>query len=178
MARTVLVLTLFTAACSVGEVSVPGGDGGNNGGGDGAVALACVDRGTPGTAHNHTAGGTPNAGQACIVAGCHLDGQLGAGAPPYTYAGTAYQLDGVTANPGAILRIVPPSGIPITVTADTAGNFSVGTVTNPFPAHTDVSACPSMQKMVGALNVANDGNCSGGAGCHGIGGAAGTIKLQ
>lgn len=177
MARTVLLLTLFTAACSVGEVSVPG-QGPDGGGGDGGAALACVDRGTPGTAHIHTAGNTTNAGVGCITGGCHLEGNTGIGAPPYSYAGTAYQLDGVTANPGAIIRIVPPSNLPITVTADSAGNFSVGTVTNPFPAHTDVSACPSMQKMVGNLNVAGDGNCSGGTACHGTGGTAGTIKLN
>jgi hypothetical protein len=180
MTRTVVLVSLFTAACSVGEVSIPGQgpDGGGSGDG-GGTQLACINKGTAGQAHIHSAGagGGNKSGQACIVGGCHGT-PLGNGAPQFTYAGTVYQLDGTTINPGANIRIVPPSNLPITVVADDAGNFNVGGITNPFPAHTDVSSCPSMQKMTGTLTVAGDGNCSGGTACHGAGGAAGTIKLN
>src|SRR6185312_2928651 len=90
----VIVSLLFASACDVGTVLANqggGGDGGGSGGSGSGGGSNCGDLVSPAPpAHMHTAGGTSNAGQACIAAGCHLDGMNGTGAPSFSYAGTVY----------------------------------------------------------------------------------------
>jgi hypothetical protein len=180
MIRTTLFLSVFVTACTVGEV------GGPNTGDDGVKmpdagnTVQCVNRvAPPSPAHIHANGNTTNAGLSCITGGCHGT-PLGNGAPQFTFAGTLYGLDGVTPQAGATVRVYPNGSTnPLTMVTDDAGNFSTGAnPPNPFPAATDVTACPGTQGMTGKLNVANDGSCSGGVACHGGGSTTGTIKLQ
>lgn len=172
-----LALVAFVAGCSVGEVGGPGGggpDGGNNGG-DGASA-ACVDRATPAApAHIHDDTLNSHQGEGCIVANCHGTPQ-GVGAPPFTFAGTAYKLDGTTANDGATIRIYTANNPnqPIQMQTDADGNFYTGGGINPFPAHADMTACPNTMRMSGTLGGPTDGSCTSTA-CHG--GATGKIIL-
>lgn len=183
-----LTASLSLAACTVGVNATEGGLGDNGGddtGGGGGIdapaggnQLACIDRGTPGPAHVHSAGagGGTKAGQACIVNGCHLDG--GGGGPSFVFAGTVYKNDGTTPNGGANIRVVPSGGGALTSPTDDAGNFYIQVGQNGFPASTDASGCPAITPMVGKLNTAADGNCNS-SGCHANpGGAAGPIKLS
>jgi len=161
------------AACDVGEVPV-GGGGGPDGGGSGSAGFAttCVDRSaTPGVSHDHggTAGLT-HAGEGCIAVGCHLLGQPGG---EFTAAGTVYKQDGVTPNPGAVIRIKSGTKT-LTTVSESGGTFHFGpTQQITFPTITDVSACPDASKMTTMITTGG-GNCSGGA-CHAAG-AQGPIK--
>ncbi|GEM_PF-5155304 len=155
-------ILLALAACDVGEVpaaNVPLTDGG---GGDGNVALACVDRGTPGTAHDHGAGVT-HAGESCMAAGCHIAGGTG---PLYGAMGTVYKADGTTPNPGAAVRIAYGGMTKVAIT-DSSGSFTFSsTLTPTYPAETDASGCPTNPvHMVTKLGTAADLNCNRG-GCH------------
>lgn len=159
------------AACDVGEVPIGGGGGPDSGVGSAGFATSCEDKGTAGVSHEHGgAGGTTHAGQGCIAVGCHLLGQPGG---EFTAAGTVYKLDGVTPNPGAIIRIKSGTKVLIQV-AESAGTFHFGPAQQiTFPTITDVSACPDASKMTAKL-ATGGGNCSGGA-CHAAGGQ-GPIK--
>lgn len=165
--RPALLLSGFLAACSVGEV--PLGDGGGVAMGSDAASAACVDRKTPIDAHLHASGGTANAGNACLVAACHLPGAQASGAPQFQFAGTLYKTGGTTANPGATIRVTS-GATTATAVSDTAGNFyiEVGILpAMPFPATTNVTACPTATPMSGQLvaGIPNNGNCNTG-GCH------------
>jgi hypothetical protein len=173
--RIVLFFSLVLAGCSVGEV-------GGTSGGDAGPMNDCVARlAPPGPKHQHTAGGTSNQGQNCIVGGCHLNNQLGTGAPGYQFAGTLYQAGGTTPSAGALVRI-KANGMTLMTYTDEDGNFTfaAGSLAGQFTANTDVTACPTVTKMVGSL--------TGGAGnpganscnlCHtnGAGGTAPPITM-
>lgn len=153
-------LLLALAACDVGAVPAVGGT--TDAGGDGGVALACENRGVPGNAHDHGAGVT-HAGEACMVAGCHI---AGGGAPPFAAMGTVYKADNVTPNAGAVVRLAF-AGMTKSAITDNAGNFRFSESLVPtFPAETDTSACPTDPvHMVTKINGAIDMNCNRG-GCH------------
>ncbi|HEU0033502.1 MAG TPA: hypothetical protein VFQ53_22880 [Kofleriaceae bacterium] len=123
----------------------------------------------PNTAHQHGAGigGGTKAGQGCVVAGCHLAGNTGAGAPPFTMAGTLYKPDGSTPSAGAEIRLASDAGgTPLVAKTDDAGNFYTGG-TVAFPAHTLASGCPTQDAhMSGSIANAGNGNCNGGTACH------------
>lgn len=170
-----LLSSLALAACTVGQVGTSNNnapDGGNtDGGGNG-----CVDRlAPPGPAHQHLSGGTSNKGQNCIVAGCHLNNQLGPNAPGYQFAGTIYAAGTTNPQAGALVRITSGTTVLKSYT-DADGNFSfpAGSLQGTFTAHTDVTACPTVTPMVGALQ----GGTGTGAGanscnlCHTTGAGA------
>lgn len=166
-----IVTTMVSlAACDVGEVPI-GGSGTDGGVGSAGFATTCETRGTPGVSHEHGgAGGPTHAGEGCIAVGCHLLGQPGG---EFTAAGTVYKQDGVTPNPGAVIRIKSGTKTLIQV-AESGGTFHFGSTQQiTFPTITDVSGCPDSSPMVGKLTTGG-GNCSGGA-CH-VTGAQGPIK--
>lgn len=162
-----LFAMLSICSCDVGSVLVEqnGGDGGNG--------SACVAAATPGPTHVHTAGGTSNAGQACIAPGCHLEGNLGTGATAFAFAGTLYTSSAATTIvAGATVRVVTAMAMPSAVT-DLDGNFVFrGAVT--FPATTLATQCPSLTPMIGPLQTGG-GNCNN---CHRPGGTTAPIFLQ
>jgi len=172
MIRPMVLLSLLFAGCTVGEVPLNGAgpDGGGSGDGPGAALCATnpmsttVGRVTPANAHIHTLGGATNAGQDCMT-GCHGAGGTG---PLFLMAGTLYKPDGVTPSAGAEIRLTPGAGgNPVIAKTDDAGNFSSSSLTNPFPASTLASACPTTDRpMVGAITSAATANCNGGAACH------------
>ena len=153
--RIVLLLTsLLFAACTVGEVGTSNNTGADGGGSGSNMANACVNRITPPDApHLHTAGGTSNKGLNCIVAGCHLNNNPGAGAPGYQFAGTVYVAGqpGVP-NAGATVRIKVGTNVMAVIT-DADGNFSfpAGAAQGNFTATTDATACPTVTPMIGPL---------------------------
>ena len=171
LSTSVLVAMGLLAACDVGEVPIGGGGGPDSGVGSAGFTTSCEDRGTAGTSHEHgAAGGTTHAGEGCIAVGCHLLGQPGG---EFTAAGTIYKKDGVTPNPGAVIRIKSGTKVLIQV-SETAGTFHFGPAQQiTFPTITDVSGCPDHTSMVGKLTTGG-GNCSGGA-CHSAA-AQGPIK--
>jgi len=172
-----LALTALCAGCSVGEVGGPGGgDDGTIPNPDGNQSLACAERAVPAAAaHIHDDTLNSHQGEGCIVAACHGT-PTGPGAPPFTFAGTAFRLDGTTANDGATIRIYTASNPnqPIQMQTDADGNFYTGGGVNPFPARAEMTACPNTMAMVGMLQSAADGSCTSTA-CHG--GATGKIIL-
>jgi hypothetical protein len=148
--RIVLFLSLLLAGCSVGEVGT---------GGDAGPTNDCVARlAPPGAKHLHAAGGTSNQGLNCIVAGCHLNNQLGTGAPGYQFAGTMYAAGGTTPSAGALIRI-KANGMTLMTYSDEDGNFTfpAGSLAGTFTATTDVTACPTVTKMVTQLSGGNGG---------------------
>ena len=157
------------AACDVGSVlDQNAGDGGGSGSGS-----ACVEAATPGAMHVHTAGGTSNAGQACIAPGCHLEGNLGVGATAFAFAGTLYTSSAATTVvTGATVQVKTAAGTLSAVT-DADGNFVFrGSVT--FPATTLATRCPSLTPMIGPLTTGG-GNCNN---CHRPGGTTAPLFLQ
>jgi hypothetical protein len=172
LSTSVLVAIGLLAACDVGEVPI-GGGGGPDGGGSGSAGFltTCEDRATSiGVSHIHTAGGTNNAGMACLNVACHGPAQPGG---EFAAAGTVYKQDGTTPNAGAIIRIKNGDKTMITVSED-GGTFHFGLATIAFPTITDVSACPNQSKMTTKLTVGGGANCSQ-AGCH-VTGAQGPIR--
>jgi len=166
---------LFMAACTVGEL--PAAGGGQDAGADAApVANGCINRVTAVDPHEHGgAGGPTHAGENCQVGGCHLVGNTGTGAPAFVASGTLYKPGGVTPSAGANIVVKPTAGGAATnLVSDTAGNFSI-TAAITFPAKTEVSGCPTIQKMVGDLATAADGACNK---CHAkTGGTTAPITL-
>jgi hypothetical protein len=183
MTRTALLLSsLFVAACTVGEIprtggadDTPGNDAGNPAMDGGAVGNGCINRAAADVPHIHTAGGT-HAGEGCIVAGCHLANNLGAGAPGFQFAGTVYKPDAAkTPSAGATVLVKSAAGATAKALTDSGGNFYIpsGMLPNPFPATVNASACPTLTPMAGSL-VQGGGNCTSAA-CHG--GATGVVTL-
>lgn len=113
-----------------------------------------------------------------MVANCHLNNALGAGAPGYQFAGTVYKPGGTIPSVGATVRVKSAAGVqaPPYLT-DSAGNFHIpaGTLMQAFPATLNVTACPTVAPMVTPL-AQGDGNCAK-AGCH-VTGATGPITLM
>src|SRR3982750_1360779 len=97
MRIAVLLSGLLFAGCTVGEVgNMPSNNNSNTGVDAGTPDSAptgntngCVEKVLAADAHIH-AGNTTNAGTNCIVAGCHLNNSLGAGATGWQFAGTVY----------------------------------------------------------------------------------------
>ncbi len=156
MVRLVVVISsLFLAACEVGEIPEVTSDGGGSADG---MGNGCVDVVSPAAAkHIHAAGGTSNAGQQCLNAGCHAAGT----AQPFTFGGTVFTAsDGNTAKPGTTIK-VKSGATTITAISDEDGNF-YGTQTVTFPADTLGTACPTVAVMVSDLQAA-DADCNR---CH------------
>jgi hypothetical protein len=188
MRIALLLSSLAFAACTVGEVGTANNTGPDGGSGSGSDPnTACVARLAPADPpHTHAAGGTSNKGQNCIAAGCHLNNNLGAGAPGFEFAGTVYA--GTTTNPsaGALVRIISgPASAPTVLKTytDADGNFyfSAGALSGSFMATTNVTACPTVTPMTTTLV----GGSGGGGGtnscnlCHttGAGAQAAPISL-
>jgi hypothetical protein len=161
MLRTALLLSsMLTAACTIGDLPANRGGGGVDAGGGGQIDAppqqgnGCVDRLTPpGMAHDHGGvAGVTHAGENCIVAGCHANNALGTGAPGFQFAGTIYKAGTTTPNAGVNIRVTSGTTVLTSVT-DTAGNFSImaGSLQGTFSATTDISACPSITPMVTKL---------------------------
>ncbi|HEY0482269.1 MAG TPA: hypothetical protein VGD37_32335 [Kofleriaceae bacterium] len=171
--RIVLLLTsLLFAACTVGEVGTSNNtqtDGGTgiDGTGSGSNVNACANRVTPADpAHLHTAGGTSNKGLNCIVAGCHLNNNLGAGAPGYQFAGTVYAAGTTNPSAGATVRIKSGTTV-LTAISDADGNFHfpAASLQGTFTATTDATACPTVTPMVTQL-VGGGGGGAGANSCN------------
>jgi hypothetical protein len=187
MTRAILLASLLLGACTVGEVNTNSGGnnngtvdapGGSNGGnidapGSGSDVAKCVDRATPGTKHIHAGTGTDHAGESCLAAGCHLNGNVGNGAPPFQFAGTIYKKGTTTPDPGAVIMVKPDSAAiaPIQLVADTGGNFNIGVTQGSMPASTMATACPDLMlghqtaKLNGNTTPGKGGDCNG---CHGL----------
>lgn len=185
MTKLGVLLCCVAAACDVGSVLPNGGpnpagpDGGNPvGGGDGSGSSAanCVPvNPTPQVGHH-------NAGLTCVSVGCHLNGQTGAGAPPYSYGGTLWRdAGGQNAYAGATV-IINVGGTDHKLITDTLGNFFIDYPIAPPPTAantgtTAATACPTM--MLGHGNggpttplIDGGGNCNS---CHVAGGTAGAV---
>lgn len=192
MRIALLLSSLALAACTVGEIGTSNNNGGTDAGSKGTDAgsnmgvdpNACVDRlASPDAAHTHTAGGTSNKGMNCIVAGCHLNNSLGTGAPGYQFAGTVYAAGTTNPSAGAVVRIVSGTTVLQTYTdADGNFHFPAGSLSGAFNANTNVTACPTVTKMSGALVGGNGtgggANSCNSASCHAVpGGATAPISL-
>ena len=170
MTRSLVLIPMLVAACSVGEYGES--SGGDAMGGD--DRNRCVQPvATPAAAYVHTANGgdaTPRAGQSCIAAGCHAAGQAGG---EFAIAGTIYKdLNGTQPQPGVTVRIFPVGGNKsvASVVTDSAGNFIFRGNYKAFPYITDVTGCGKdsvavgIRPMIGSINAA-DISCNK-AGCH------------
>jgi len=175
MTRAALLLSsLFVAACTIGEL--PNSGGGNPGTDAGNTGIdapkqnsnGCVDRIVPpGGAHPHVGGGVTHAGEGCVVAGCHLANNPGAGAPGFQFAGTVYKPGTTTPSTGVTVTVKANGGATATGVTDDAGNFNIpaNSLPNPFPATVSVTACPTLTPMASSL-AQGGGNCTS-TGCHG-----------
>ncbi len=200
MMNRALILVSFTmAACEVGEVPINGSvsvdapvvvapvDAPTTPGPDAPTAALCAPRQNPANqAHIHSAGATTNAGANCVVAGCHLNTNVGTGAPGFMFGGTLYGLDKTTPNAGATIYFKSPAGVTKATTSDTAGNFylEAGQLPQAFPATVSVSVCPTAPATGNpAPTVMSDAvqNTGGGcalSGCHTPGAGQGSITLD
>jgi hypothetical protein len=173
--RLIAVITLLLGACvDVGDVTHGLGNPDGGGGGSG-----CINMTTPLTIHSHASpvdlAKPSNQGQNCMGANCHNAAVPGAGATPYTFAGTLFTTAGGTTGAGGVSVRVKSGGTVVTVVTDSDGNFySTGAVA--FPASTDVTSCPTVHKMTGQLQTGN-GACNN-TGCHAVGGSPGPIGLN
>jgi hypothetical protein len=170
MTRVLVILGCLLAACDVGSV-VPGGNN-PDGGGNGCVAMQ-----SPPSPHLHATGGTSNPGQNCMAANCHNMAVPGAGATPWTYAGTLYTTAGGTTGAGGVTVRVKSggTGTPVTAISDSDGNFYTNAAIT-FPATADVTSCPTVKPMTTQLQTGN-GACSS-TGCHVTGGNPGPMGLN
>lgn len=188
MRIALLLSSLAFAACTVGEVGTAnntgadGGTGTDSGSNMGIDPNACVNRlASPDGAHTHTAGGTSNKGMNCIVAGCHLNNSLGTGAPGYQFAGTVYAAGTTNPSAGAVVRVISGTTVLQTYTdADGNFHFPAGSLSGTFTATTNVTACPTVDKMTTTLSGGN--GTGGGANscnlCHAqTGGTTAPITL-
>jgi hypothetical protein len=185
MIRSLVILSLFAAACDVGDASngqnIGGTDGGPkmDGSGSGSAQMAtCVNSTTPLNSHVHTspvsAGNPTNSGLNCMGAGCHTTGGTG---PLFTFGGTLYTTSGgTTPAPGATVRVWS-GGQAVTAVTDDKGNFynEGPALTWDTTTTTDASSCPSIMLMATKLTIASNGGCNG---CHAPGGTQSSIGLQ
>jgi hypothetical protein len=169
MARATVILVIFLGACDVGSVTNinnqvvdgNGGGGDTGGGGDGSQGANCENLTTPNGDGHH------NAANACIVAGCHLEGQTGAGAPAYSYGGTVYKDAAGTQPYAGATILITMGGTTHKLISATNGNFFYTPALLPSPtnantANAAASVCPDKTAMTGAL-VQGGGNCNN---CH------------
>jgi hypothetical protein len=176
MTRLVVIFTVLVAAagCDVGSVVAHAGGDGGGGGGDGGGG------GGDGGSNCETVVASPalghhNAGQTCLGAGCHLTGNLGAGATEYSYGGTVYRDAAGTQPYAGATILVTNGGVTKKLVTDSLGNFYTTPLLLPAPtnATTKASACPTTTPMIGTLN-AGGGNCNN---CHKTGGQAAPIHI-
>jgi hypothetical protein len=147
--RFALLLSSFlVTACTVGAVGDTG-SGDDMTGSNPPSGNGCQDKLTDPQvpAHMHIAGNTTNAGQNCMLGGCHLNSTPGAGAPGFAFAGTIFQPGGTTPSVGTAIRI-KGGGKTLTTYSDLAGNFYLETATvmssgMTFPGTVDASVCPT-----------------------------------
>jgi hypothetical protein len=175
MLRSVVISSLFVAACDVGSIPGAGPDGGGGGGNmDGSGSGSgngCVDAVTPAAPkHDHGGGAGSRRNEKCQMAGCHITGGAG---PPFTFSGTVSTAsDGTTPKPGATVKVIFGTTT-IAAVADEDGNFySTQTIT--LPAKTLATSCPTVAPMVGMI-VTGGGNCNN---CHTNGGTTLPIFVQ
>ena len=176
------VLTAISTGCDVGALpgfapdGGTGGSGSDTGSGSGSQSAVCEELNVGGAPDGHH-----NEGMNCIAAGCHSETQPGAGAPPYSYAGTFYTDATGTAPMAGATIFFKLGGVEKKVLTASNGNFfitpGVGGIeapTNTATATTRVSGCPTVSTpMVGAL-VQGGGNCNN---CHRIGGTTTPMHL-
>lgn len=168
------------AACKVGtpiDNEGTGGDGGTDASVDTFDQTACVDplppaEITPAHEHSEAAGLGTKAGESCAAAGdCHGVGALNNN--PWLFSGTVYASDGVTPQPGVLVRVrTSDPQRPLRAVTDTAGNFHF--LNNPasatqmlltFPTRVEVTACPDVTQMNRDVVDEADLNCTNGM-CH------------
>lgn len=173
MVRIVVILSLAAAACDVGALPGFGPDGGS-GGGDGTMNVICENISANIPAGNH------NPGMNCIVAGCHLAGNLGVNAPAYSYGGTLYKdVAGTQPFPGATIFVKRGATEKKIITADngnfwmTPGAAGLDSPDNAMTGTTKASGCPDTTPMIGML-VQGGGACNN---CHRNGGTTTPIHL-
>jgi len=161
MTRLIVIVSLFVAACDVGDASnhaTGGTDGGNKMDGSGGGVDAA-----PVAAHTHQAanivvpGNPSNAGQGCMAAtNCHGT-TPGTGASTYAFAGTVYT-DANHTTPAAGIKVNAGG---LNSFSDTGGNFYAYAPPNlTFPCAADVTTAT----MAAQLNTGG-GNCNS-TGCH------------
>ena len=101
-------------------------------------------------------------------AGCHSANDANA----FQFAGTVYESDGTTPNPGVTIQITSTGGVLLNPPAvsDEGGNFYIykGTLTNAFPATVRASVCPATDQPMADQVVAGGGG--NGNNCHVNGG--------
>ena len=165
MRRLSLAIGLAVCACDVGDIrnatdaTVGGadanGDGGNN----------CIPAVTP-------VGDSHRPGESCLDAGCHNGANPGAGAPPFSAAGTLYtNAAGAAGVGGATIVVTDIGGNPVNIPTSANGNFHTA-ATLPSSYLTRASRCPDDVPMISQAT----GNCNS-AGCHSATGGAGRIHL-
>ena len=177
MPKYLLLMTVLSAACSVGTYgeSMDDGDDTMMGGDDRNL---CATRGTSPAPYVHTsAPADTRAGMGCIQVACHLAGNTGPGAGAFAFAGTVYKDTGGTAPQlGVTVRLFPGTGNTMKsvakVLADTAGNFIIrDTTLTAYPYNVDVTACGidavamGIRPMTGTIQKA-EANCNAGNTCH------------
>lgn len=173
MRIALLLSSLAFAACTVGEIDSV--DSGSN------TQDVCTDRlPTPGPLTMHTApvdaANVSNAGQNCIQSKCHLNSDLGSGAPGFQFAGTIFKQGTTQPDAGVAVRLVSNGMLLPPVYTDTGGNFyfAAGTLSGTFTANTSVSACPTVTKMMTPLVGGNGGGAGANScnSCHTTGATA------
>lgn len=133
----------------------------------------CAPRPDATAAYAHTTAPTgPRAGTACVAGGCHLEGQLGAGATALAFAGTIFkEAAGSTAAGRVTVRLFKPfqDTALASATTDDAGNFVIRGSFAAFPYQIDATACGAqipLRPMSSELG-ASDHSCSASGICHG-----------
>lgn len=180
MRRIAVISSFILAACDVGTLPGTGTDGGGGGSDTGSGSNCEPIAATPPTAPaTHTGDGRDT--QACLASGCHNAVTPGAGAPPYSYAGTVYKdPQGAERYPGATI-LVEIGGTTHKVVAADNGMFWMVPALVPGPttamtAKTSGSACPNTIAMGGLLTNAAAGDCNSGN-CHAPGSAQGPVYV-
>jgi hypothetical protein len=115
---------------------------------------------------NQVTSGYHNPGTNCLE--CH-NGQQ-AGAPVFTFGGTAYAQDKVTPVVGATVIVIDAAGTVVKVPTMQNGNFYSSTPLVP-PYITGMSRCPDNVTMIQNFR---DGDCNS---CHGPVGAPGRVTF-
>ena len=185
MRFALLLSSLAFAACTVGEVDDPGTGSGSGSTMMGTDPAACVDRlASPDAITMHTApvnaSNPSNAGQNCIQSKCHLNSDLGSGAPGFQFAGTVFKMGKTDPDGGVVVKIISNGMVVAQKYTDAGGNFYIpaGTLMGAFTANTSVSACPTVNKMVtslvGGSGGAGAGSCNS---CHTTGASAQAVPI-
>ncbi len=115
---------------------------------------------------NQVTSGHHNPGTDCLT--CH-NGQE-AGAPIFTFGGTAYKRDGITPLSGATIIVIDAEGLRVKVPTMQNGNFYSATPMVP-PYVTGLSQCPSTATMIENFR---DGDCNS---CHRDTGSPGRVRF-